>query len=214
MHTDSSFLTLSQWFSPAFPVGAFAYSHGLEAAIEAGKFHDAASLRDWIEDILRHGSGRSDALLLAAAHRAEACGLAEIDETARAFAPSRERLMETDLQGAAFCRIIRDAWGLDIAGLTYPVAIGRAAGLLGLPLPLAGSLYLQAFAGNLVAVGQRLVPIGQTEAQTIIRALAGLCLEMARDTAEGRLDTLTSSAFAADIASMKHETQYSRIFRT
>lgn len=214
MPTDAAVLTLAQWFSPAYPIGAFGYSHGLEAAVERG-LKGAVALQDWIADVLEHGSGRADATLLVAAYLAHTpCELREIDATARAFAPSRERLMETDKQGIAFCQITADVFGEDLSALTYPVAVGFAAQRNALPLTLTAQMYLHAFASNLVACAQRLTGLGQTEAQAIIRTLAPLCIEVANDTQHGDLATLSSTAFRADIASMHHETQYSRIFRT
>ncbi|MGV6847728.1 MAG: urease accessory protein UreF, partial [Marinibacterium sp.] len=109
--TDTDLLTLAQWLSPAYPVGGFAYSHGLEGLVAEGAVADAAGFRGWLEGVLRHGAGRSDAILLVAAYRAAAPpALADIDALARALAPSRERLMETDLQGAAFAEITDAVW--------------------------------------------------------------------------------------------------------
>lgn len=213
--TDAQVLTLAQWLSPAYPVGAFAYSHGLEAAITAGRVHDTGTLEDWAGTVLRHGAGWNDALFLAAAHHADdAPDLAAIDEACRAFAASAGRLKETVLQGRAFCEITAAVWHADLADLTYPVALGRAARLKGLPPRLTAQMVLHAFAGSLVSVGMRLIPLGQTEGQTLIRGFAPLCASIAAETEDGDLDRLSSTAFLADVDSMTHETQYSRIFRT
>ncbi len=214
MPTDEQIITLGQWLSPAYPVGGFAYSHGLESLVETGAVTDGDSLQDWLADVLRYGAGQSDARFLIAAWRADAQEVGTVDTLCRAFAPSKERLQETDLQGAAFCEVTAAVWGLDIAGLTYPVALGRAAALEGLPPALTARLYLQAFVSNLVAAAQRLLPIGQTEGQRLIRALAPLISDITEQALAGSLDDLSGTAFLADIASMKHETQYSRIFRT
>lgn len=214
MITDAALLTLAQWLSPAYPVGAFSYSHGLEWAIEAGQVVDAASFRAWLTDILRHGTGRNDAILLANAYRADPQTLPEIDETARAFAPTAERLLETQQQGAAFCRTTAAIWGGALPALTYPVALGHAAAQQGLPLHQTCAMYLHAFASNLTSAAMRLVPLGQTEGQTVLSALAPLCQTLAHDTAHLTLDDLGSSVMLADIASMKHETQYTRLFRS
>jgi urease accessory protein len=208
-------LILAQWFSPAYPVGAFAYSHGLETMIADGRIGGAGDLQDWLTDILWHGAGRADALVLAAAYRAgNADALAEIDALNRAFQPSAERLMETDLQGAAFAEATNAVWGTTLSRLTYPVAVGRAARLLGLPADLTARMYLQAFLANLAGAGMRAIPLGQTEGQRIIRALAPFCAAIADETADGDLDALSSTVFLADIASMRHETLTTRIFRT
>ena len=215
MSTDAHILTLAQWLSPAYPVGAFAYSHGLEWAAEAGKVADGPSLRLWLEDVLCHGAGLSDARFLVAAFRAASTQeVGEIDATCRAFAASKERLMETAQQGAAFSQVTASVWKLELPRLAYPVAVGRAAALAGLPLPLTAKLYLQAFVTNLVGAGQRLLPVGQSEAQGLIRTLAPLIEATAETALAGTLDDLSATAFLSDIAAMKHETQHSRIFRT
>lgn len=205
-------LTLMQWLSPAFPVGAFAYSHGLEQVIADGVVHDAASLQDWLSALLAHGSGRADAVLLAAAYAAE--DPAHVDATARAFAASAERLKETNLQGAAFCETARSVWGIGINDLTYPVAVGAAARAVGIPLRETLPLYVHAFASNLVSVTQRALPLGQTDGQTVLAALAPVITNTARAAETTPLDALTSTSFAADIAAMRHETLQPRIFRT
>ena len=213
--TDADILTLAQWVSPAYPVGSFAYSHGLEWLIESGAVRDAKDLRSWLVDVLEHGSGRADAIFLAAAFRAEgADALTRVDEAARAFAPSRERLMETDLQGAAFCRITASVHGFDLPSLAYPVAVGRAARLAELPLGITARMFVQAVMSNLVTAAMRLMPLGQSEGQALIRELTPVCARCAEAGLSGDLDALSSTVFAADLASMRHETQYSRIFRT
>lgn len=208
----SAALTLMQWLSPAFPVGAFAYSHGLEQVVADGTVHDADSLHDWLEALITHGSGRADAILLAAAHGAD--DPLFVDVTARAFAAGAERLRETDLQGGAFCDTARAVWGLDINGLTYPVAVGTAARAMAIPLHEALPLYLHAFASNLVSVAQRALPLGQTDGQRVLARLAPTLSASARSAAKTPLDALTSTCFAADIAAMRHETLQPRIFRT
>lgn len=215
MATHTDILLLSQWFSPAFPVGAFAYSHGLEWAIEAGEVTDAASTAIWLETVLQDGAGWNDAVLLGAAFRAETDdALGFVDATSRAFAASRERLLEAERQGAAFCDTVSAVWGADLQGLTYPVALGRAARLQGLPALLTARLYLHAFISNLTSVAVRLVPLGQTEGQRLIQGFAPACAHLAERAVNADLSDLQSSAFLTDIAAMKHETQHTRIFRT
>ncbi len=215
MPGESALLTLAQWLSPAYPAGGFAYAHGLEWAVHAGLVSCGQSLAAWLEDVLARGGGQSDARFLVAAFRAaDPAGLGEVDAMCRAFAASRERRLETSLQGAAFCEVTARVWGLDLAGLCHPVAVGRAAHLQGLPLAPALRLYLLAFAGNLVAAAQRLIPLGQSEAQRILRDLHPLIGEITARALEEGLDGLSSTTFLGDICSMKHETQEPRIFRT
>ena len=207
-------LTLAQWLSPAYPVGAFAYSHGLETAIRDGWVSDAASLEGWLTDVLEEGSGRVDVILLAAAHRATPDEIAELDAIARAFSASAERIRESQRQGAAFAATTRAVWGLDLPDLVYPVAVGRAAALAGLPLTETAALYLQAFASNLVSAAVRLVPLGQTEGQTVLARLSETCTYLAGASADQTPDDLWSNAFASDIAAMNHETMEPRLFQS
>lgn len=210
MTTD--ILTLTQLLSPTFPVGAFAYSHGLEMAIADGQVTSADSLEEWLGDLIQDGGGYADAVLLNVAFTAS--DIDQLNATARAFAATKERLMETDLQGAAFCDAVNAGWGLDIQSLVYPVAVGVACRKLGLDVTLATALYLQGFASNLTAAAMRLVPLGQVDGQRVQLALKPLCTQIAQKTWQASIDDLHSNAWASDIASMRHETLYSRIFRS
>ncbi len=215
MRTDAHLLTLAQWLSPAYPVGAFAYSHGLESAVRAGWVADADGLRAWLTDVLEQGSGRADATWLHLAHGCtEAAEVLALDGEARAFAPARERLREGTRQGAAFARTTAQVWGLELPELLLPLALGRAARLVGMdPCPVA-ALYLHSFAGNLVAAAQRLMPLGQTAAQKVLADLTPLCTEVAKATAGAGIDDIASAAFLSDVAAMTHETLEPRIFQS
>ena len=210
MNTD--ILTLMQWMSPGFPVGAFAYSHGLEEVIASGTLQTSADLRLWVSDILTDGSGRSDATLLARAWRdTETAG--ETDDIARALAAGSERLTETCDQGAAFARTVDAIWETSVGGRTYPVAVGVAAARQGLPLDLTTGAYLHAFAANLISAAVRLVPLGQTEGQAVLASLEPL-IRTTADEAAAEGAALWSNCIAGDIAAMRHETLYSKVFRT
>lgn len=210
--TTDPHLTLHQMFSPAFPVGAFAYSHGLEAAVQAGWISDADGLRLWLEDALERGSGWTDAVLFCRAARGE--DPTPVDALARAMAPSAERRLETVRQGAAFAACARDLWGVDLPDLAYPVAVGRLVHLLELPVVDALRLYLQAFAANITSAGVRLVPLGQTEGQKITLALAPFCSRIADAALAADPDDLGGFTPMIDIAGQQHAGLYSRIFRS
>jgi urease accessory protein len=215
MLTDPGITLLQQWLSPAYPVGAYAYSHGLDCAVATRAIGNIGDLRLWLEDLLICGAGYSDPILLVAAYRSDhADALNDVDQLARAFAPSKERLAETALQGAAFCQTTTAISGHEIAGLTYPVALGYAARLHDLPLDVTVHMYLHAFLSNLVAAAQRLMPIGQVEGQRLLSALAPLIANAAKDAQTAEISDLNGCCFVADIASMQHETQYSRMFRS
>lgn len=209
----SALLTLVQWLSPGFPTGAFACSHGLETVIAQGVVRDSSSLRDWLCGVLECGAGWQDAVLLAQALMPEADHEA-LDALARALAPSAERLTETLDQGAAFARTVAAITGQPQPPRVLPVAVGQAAAPLGLPPETVISLSLQGFAGNLCTIAVRHVPLGQTEGQAVLAALAPQIAALARRAATASLDDLGGCALAADLAAMTHETQIIRIFRT
>jgi urease accessory protein len=216
---------LMTWLSPAFPVGGFSYSHGLEWIVEAGGIRDATTLGDWIEDVLTHGAGRPDAIFLAQAWRAVSRGdttlLADVADLAAAFAPSAERRLETLAQGAAFVAAAGTVWPHpDIARLSareeiaYPVAVGVCAAAHDLPLAETAQAFMQAFAANLVSAGVRLVPLGQTDGLRVIARLEPLIPQLVANALTASLDDVGGAAVLADITSMRHETQYTRLFRS
>jgi urease accessory protein len=203
---------LTTWFSPAYPVGAYSYSHGLEWAVETGAVTDGPALQAWVADLLVHGAGRSDAILVA--HALSTADPAPLAELAEALAPSSERHLETMAQGAAFTRTTNATWGLDLPPMAYPVAIGAAARRLGLPVDLTLALFVQAFAASIVSAGVRLVPLGQTEGQQITAALLPLAARVAAAAGDAPLGSIGGSALGADLSAMLHETQYSRLYRS
>jgi urease accessory protein len=216
MPTEARVLKLLSWLSPAFPVGAFGYSHGLETVIRDGAVTDAAALSDWIAALIELGSGWTDAVLFAAAWtaatREDADALVEIAELAAALAPSLERRRETLAQGAAFLIAAR-AWGEPpLAEGPYPVAVGAAAGTAGIPVQLALTAWLHAFAANLVSAAVRAVPLGQTDGVAVIAGLEPVILAVADRAAGSTLDDLGSATLVSDIASLRHETLEPRLF--
>ena len=218
---------LMTWLSPSFPVGAFSYSSGIEWAVEAGDITDAASLRDWLAAMLADGSGFCDGVFLAQAHRAvlaqDGARLREIAELASAFVSSRERQLETTTQGRAFIEIARAAWnspGLDQivaacdSAIVYPVAVGLVSAAHDIPLAPALHAFFHAVVSNWISAGSRLIPLGQTDSQRVLADLEPIVAATARRALASSLDDLGSATFRADLASLRHETQYTRLFRS
>jgi urease accessory protein len=218
---------LMTWLSPAFPVGAFSYSSGIEWAVEAGDIGDAVSLTNWLAAMLTEGSGFCDSVFLAHAHRAasscDAAALRDLAELAAAFVPSRERRLETSAQGRAFIDIARAAWncgGLErmIAHcdgpIVYPVAVGLISAAHAIPLAPTMHAFLHALASNWISAGARLVPLGQTDSQRVLAVLEPAVVATAGRALDASLDDLGSASFRADLASLRHETQYTRLFRS
>jgi len=214
MTTDArQLLLLLTWMSPAFPTGAFAYSHGLEWAIDSGTVTDGAELKDWIADLLTRGSGWNDAVLFARCWEDDAAAL---NELALALATSRERHLETTQIGRAF-RISASIFApptLDDKEIAYPVAAGAACAAMKIDRAHALLAWLQGFAATLTSVAVRLVPIGQTAGLEVLRDLGPVIAATAGRAAQARLSDLGAITLMADIAAMNHETQHSRVFRT
>jgi len=224
MTTDAGgLLRLLAWLSPAFPTGGFAWSHGIEWAVEAGDVGDAAGLRLWLEDVLAHGAGRNDAILLRHAHRAAGdpdvlCGICEL---ALASQPAAERRAESTGQGNAFA-LAAAAWDAGplralaarMDDIPYPVAVGALAGSHGIAEDDAALGLLQAFAANLISAAVRLIPLGQSAGLAVLAGLAPTLLAVAGETRAAGLDDLGGACFRADLAAMRHETQYTRLFRS
>jgi urease accessory protein len=219
-------LPLFLWLSPAFPVGSFAYSHGLEWAVEAGDVADLRSLSDWLADLAAFGAPRLDAALFAAAHRAAEAedwrGLNEINELAVALAGSAERRLETTAQGGAFRLAARAAWDCEALArvpkpgeaIAYPVAVAAAAAGHGVDRRRAGEAFAVALFANLVSAAVRLGVVGQTDGQRVLAGILPDLAAMAREAADATLEDLGACALRSDIAAMRHETQYSRLFRS
>lgn len=215
-------LLLMAWFSPAFPVGGFAFSHGLEWAQEVGAVEGREALEIWLTDLIVHGSGRNDAILLAASYNAfGAPELADVIELGAALQPSTERYLEATVQGQAFLTMVQAAYpfALPLAeDKLRRMALPVAAGLCGAahriecaPLLVA---YLSGFVANLCSAAVRLGIVGQTDGQRVIAALHPVVLDAAMAARSVTCDDLGSATFRADLFSLQHETQYSRLFRS
>ncbi|MEN3977074.1 urease accessory protein UreF [Emcibacter sp. SYSU 3D8] len=270
-------LRLQAWLSPSFPIGGFSYSHGLEQAVQRGWVHDRESLVDWLDADLRHGAGRSDAILMAGAYRAVLAipsvvipahagtqagrGLAistapprknlsggestatepyeelgprvrgdddifEVAELASALRGTSELALESTTQGISFLTTVRKVWPhrtlhdlhrlLAEHGITptFPIVLGATCAAHGIPLPLALQFTLHAIIANYIGAALRLMKLGQTDGQHAIAALEDAVMETAAEALSASLDEIGSASLSVDIASMRHETQYSRIFRS
>jgi urease accessory protein len=250
---DAGLYRLLAWLSPGFPIGAFSYSHGLEAAAESGAVHDRFSLQSWIGAVVAQGSGRIDADILCCAHRAAMAddieALCAVNRRGLAYRATAELALETAAQGAAFLAACRTAWpepfldrwaastsdrphsnppppareGSEGAaaprprmcdGVCHPAAVGAAMARAGIAVEPALIGYLQAMAANLMSAGLRLGIVGQTDGQRILAALEPVVLQAASAAIARKPAEFGGATFAADLASMAHETQYTRLFRS
>lgn len=206
-------LTLQHWLSPAFPTGAFAYSHGLEQLVADGVVQDAATLELWLAELLRFGTGWQDSVLIAQG-LASGADFEALDVIATALQPCAERLQESREQGAAFARTVAAITGRNLPERSLPVAIAEAAAPLGLPCDEIIPVYLQAFATNLVTIAIRHVPLGQSDGHGVLARLLPTLPDLGARASRATLEDLGSSCFAADMAAFLHETKDVRLFRT
>lgn len=225
-----AFLRLQTWLSPAFPTGSYSYSHGLEWAVEVRQVHDRASLVDWLAADLRYGSGRNEGIFFAEAWSAaiddDLVKLLEVAELAAAFRGTAEFALESSQQASACLTTLRQVWPdplLDrfsetLAERRIPsslaVVLGIRTARQGIPIIMALPAFLLSYIANWVTAGVRLVPLGQTDGQAAIAALEEAVLGAGADLATATINDLGSAAFMVDLASMRHETQYTRLFRS
>jgi urease accessory protein len=223
-------LRLQTWLSPASPIGAYSYSHGLEWAVEVGHIHDRKSLVDWLEADLCYGSGRNEAIFFTEAWRCamedDRPRLFEISELAAAFRATSEFALESSQQAAACLLMLRQVWPDRILDWlsemlwqhhvqpVLAVVLGVRSGRQGIPVTLALPAFLLSYITNLVTAGVRLIPLGQTDGQLAIAELERAVLSASTQAGNTTIADLGSAAFMVDLASMAHETQYTRLFRS
>ena len=218
---------LMSWFSPAYPVGAYCYSHGMEQAVEEGRVADDVTAKAWIMDIIELGDGAADVSFLArsydAARAAEWDSLRNIDATAKAFQASSELQREMTAQGRAFLQITCRAWPVPLLSsfqtacpdvTSYPVVVGVSGAAHGIERGALAHAYLHAFAANLISAAVRLVPLGQTAGQKVTADLQDTIVQTADQAGHRKLEEISNMTLMVDNASMRHETQYTRLFRS
>lgn len=228
---ETALYDLLSWMSPAWPIGAFAHSGGLEWAVEAGHVTDRASTRQWIADLIEHGPIRNDMILFVHAWRAvvanDSEALRDVAELSLATQTGHERQVEATAQGAAFRKIacatlnataLASIEAIDDEDLPYPIAVACLTAAQEIPLRQALTAFAHGVVANLVSAAQRLVPLGQTDGQLVIRDLRAAIFDMIsslESLPEGDpFDRLGSATLVAEIGCMAHETQYTRLFRT
>jgi len=220
---DDSLFRLMSWLSPAYPVGAYSFSHGLEYAVDAGLVTDRDSVREWLATVVTAGSGFADLVFVAAAWDSEPEQLPGLNEFAYAFQGTAEIRLESTAQGRAFMLVTAEAWSCDaietLQGvphdeIVYAVAVGAVARSHGIERQETMTAYSHAFTANLVSAAVRLIPLGQTDGQRITADLMPTCIAAVERAASTPADEVSTSTPMVDIASMKHEHQYTRLFRS
>ena len=214
MSTDHSHHKVMAWLSPAYPIGSYSFSHGLEEAISTKIVVDKESLFDWLFQILHFGTGRNDAIFLSSAYKSTKENLVHLADIAQSFSGTKERYLETLQQGAAFAKVTSAVYQHTIPSVPLPVAVGYAAKTNKIKLSTILPLYLHAFSANLISAAIRFLPLGQTEGQQILYQLFNELEKVAEETRTLGIEDLGNSCFLNDIGSMKHENMNTRIFRS
>lgn len=221
-----SFLRLLSWLSPSFPNGAYSYSHGLEWAAEAGHIYDRSSLVDWLQADLCYGSGRNEAVFFNEAYRCaiddDAAKLTRVAELAAASRGTSEFALESSQQATACLTTLRRVWPDPILDFflekqiqpVMAVVLGCRSARERILACVALPAFLHSYVANLVIAGVRLIPLGQTDGQLAIAELEHAVLSASAQGACATLDDLGSAGFMVELASIAHETQYTRLFRS
>ena len=219
---------LLQLASPALPVGAYTYSQGLEWAVESGVIRDEASAGRWIADLLDHGIGQFEAPLLVALMSAwSANDLAEVDCLNAEFLASRESAelrAETAQMGFSLRRLLRDLRNDSLAGVAqaveawpevaFPTVWAGIAAAWQIDRDAALTAYLWSWAENQVMAALKAVPLGQAAGQRLLADLGARIPAAAVNSENRQKSTWSNFTPGFAIACARHETQYSRLFRS
>jgi urease accessory protein len=219
-------LRLQSWLSPTFPIGAYSYSHGLEWAVEAGDVDSRDSLIDWLEADLCYGSVRNEAIFFSEAYHCvignDHARLAQVAELAAASRGTYEFALEASQQAAAWLAMLQQIWPdlmLDVLSRMpicpiLAVVLGVRSAREQIPANVALPAFLHSYIANLVTAAIRLIPLGQTDGQFAIMALEQAVLSTGQYARNASLEEVGSAGFMVELSSIRHETQYTRLFRS
>ena len=213
-NTNLSYHKVMAWLSPSYPIGSFAYSHGLEFEIASGNITEKQEVKQWVEDLLKFGSGWNELVLFSLAYKSDINSLDELSNFAKALAQSKERYEETLALGRAFAKVTSKLVMVTGQEMPLPIVMGMCAKNEDISLEYILPLFAHNFVANLISVAVRLVPLGQTAGQQVLFELFATIEEVANKALAASIDDLGTSCILADIASMKHEILKTRIFRS
>ncbi|MGF1479549.1 MAG: urease accessory protein UreF [Cyanophyceae cyanobacterium] len=220
---EATLLFLLQLASPALPVGAYSYSEGLEALVERGTVQCDATLQTWIEQELRYGAIRIEVAVMLRAQQSFARGdleaLAGWNAWLSAARETQELRQQSWQMGGALLKLFSSLQPqlrlmTSISPCNYAVAFGLAAAHWQISSQAAAIAYLQSWVSNLIGAGVKTIPIGQTAGQRILLNLQALLIETAAAVSVLEDNELSSCGWGLALASMAHETQYTRLFRS
>ena len=223
---ETRLFRLLSWLSPSFPVGSYAYSHGIEFAVHAQMVRDQETLTKWLEGVLEYGTGRLDAIIFHSVYKSSTSQLDELVQLATVLKGTRELSQESLLQGRAFAMALESSWHSPRTDefssfhlsrdkvVPYAVAVALACKQNEIPPAAALTAYLHALASGLVSAGMRLIPLGQTDGQSVLAKLESTVCEVAAYAMSAPLSDLGTSTPILDWVSMQHEILHTRLFRS
>ena len=201
---------LQIWFSSSFPIGSYAYSHGLEALIDNKKIKNKDEVKEYLNALLFFGTLRNDFIFIKSIYDGE-----EIDELILASATSKERKIEMIDMGNSFRKIMKDSWGLALPENTSFIYCLAKAGLyFNINFDDLIKFYLQSFISNLINVCVKHIPMSQKDGQIINVNFIDQIQKFLTQSKHLTLNDVGSTFFIGDIFSIKHERLESRIYLT
>lgn len=221
---DSQVLNLLQLVSPALPVGAYTYSEGLETLVEWGTISNNHTLKHWLEQELSYGAIRTEAAVMLRAYRATVLSdkkaLIYWNNWLSAARETSELRASSWQMGQSLMRLLLAIKPVETQSIwlegecNYAISLGIAAALEQIaPKPLILG-YLHSWATNLITAGVKLIPLGQTAGQILLHELHANISDAATEIINLQDDELSSCSWGLSLASMAHETQYTRLFRS
>ena len=201
---------LQIWFSSSFPIGSYAYSHGLEALIDEKKINNKDDIKEYLNALLFYGSLRNDYIFIKSIYKGH-----EINEMILANASSKERQIEMIDMGNSFRKIMKDSWDLSLPENTpFIYSLAKAGLYFNIKFDDLIKFYLQSFISNLINVCVKHIPISQMDGQTLNVNFIDEIQKFLSQSKQFTLKDIGSTFFLADIFSIRHENLDSRIYLT
>ena len=201
---------LQVWFSSSFPIGSYAYSHGLEALIDDKKIKNKDDVKEFLDALLFYGTLRNDYIFIKSVYKGE-----EINELILASASSKERQIEMIDMGNSFRKIMKDSWELSLPENTSFIYCLAKAGLyFDIKFDDLIKFYLQSFISNLINVCVKHIPMSQKDGQSLNVIFINQIQEFLTHSDKLTLKDIGTTFFIGDIFAIKHENLDSRIYLT
>ena len=201
---------LQIWFSSSFPIGSYAYSHGIEALIDEKKITNKNEVKEYLNALLNYGTLRNDYIFIKSLYNGY-----EINELILASASSKERKIEMIDIGNSFRKILNDSWNFELPNNTsYIYCLAKAGIHFNICFDDLIKFYLQSFISNLINACVKHIPMSQKDGQTLNVYFIEIIQKFLSHSKELTLNDIGTTFFIGDIYSIKHENLKTRIYLT